>query len=255
MTITRTLTLASLALAGLGLAAPAAGAGQETAIAGTVTDETGGVLPGVTVEARGPAAGGPPRIAVTDGAGRFSFTALEPGAYDLTLILPGFVTVVRAGVEPGAEVEIELQAQFEETVVVVGTRAAPRSATASPVPIDAIPYQDIVSQGATDLSDQLRNVVPSYNVNAQPISDAATDRAAGEPARSGPRPHPGAGQRQAPAPLGGHQLARQRGGGRRPGAGRLRHPGDRAAASRSAAGRGVGAVRVGRESPACSTSS
>ena len=167
------LILAALALAVPGLAAPAAGAGQETAVAGTVTDETGGVLPGVTVEARD-SAGGAPRVAVTDGAGRFSFPALEPGAYELTVILPGFVTAVRTGVEPGAEVEIALQAQFEETVVVVGTRAAPRSATASPVPIDAIPYQDVVSQGATDLSDRLRNVVPSYHVNTQPISDAAT---------------------------------------------------------------------------------
>ena len=171
--VTSRLTLAALALAVLGLAAPAAGAGQPAAIGGTVTDETGGVLPGVTVEARD-SAGGAPRVAVTDGAGRFSFPALEPGAYDLTVILPGFVTAVRTGVEPGAEVEIALQAQFEETVVVVGTRAAPRSATASPVPIDAIPYQDVVSQGATDLSDQLRNVVPSYHVNTQPISDAAT---------------------------------------------------------------------------------
>ena len=165
---------AALALVVLMLAAPAAGAGQETAIAGTVTDDTGGVLPGVTVEARDSGGGGAPMVAVTDGAGRFSFPALDPGAYDLTVILPGFVTAVRTGVEPGADVEIALQAQFEETVVVVGTRAAPRSATASPVPIDAIPYQDVVSQGATDLSDQLRNVVPSYHVNTQPISDAAT---------------------------------------------------------------------------------
>ena len=171
--VTSRLILAALALAVLILAAPAAGAGQPAAIAGTVTDEAGGVLPGVTVEARD-SAGGSPRVAVTDGAGRFSFPALEPGAYELRVILPGFVTAVRTGVEPGAEVEIALQAQFEETVVVVGTRAAPRSATASPVPIDAIPYQDVVSQGATDLSDQLRNVVPSYHVNTQPISDAAT---------------------------------------------------------------------------------
>ena len=171
--VTSRLILAALALGVLGLAAPAAGAGQPAAIGGTVTDETGGVLPGVTVEARD-SAGGAPRVAVTDGAGRFSFPALEPGAYELRVILPGFVTAVRTGVAPGAEVEIALQAQFEETVVVVGTRAAPRSATASPVPIDAIPYQDVVSQGATDLSDQLRNVVPSYHVNTQPISDAAT---------------------------------------------------------------------------------
>ena len=156
------------------LGAPAAGAVQSTSIAGTVTDDTGGVLPGVTVEARGPDAGDAPRIAVTDGAGRFEFAGLDPGAYELTFVLPGFVTFVRAGVEPGADVEVRMQAQFEETVVVVGTRAEPRSITASPVPIDAIPYQDVVSQGASDLSDQLRNVVPSYNVNTQPISDAAT---------------------------------------------------------------------------------
>ena len=34
---------------------------------------------------------------------------------------------------------------FEERVVVVGTRAEPRTATASPVPIDAIPARDIVT--------------------------------------------------------------------------------------------------------------
>ena len=157
------------------LAAPAApGAAPGASIAGTVTDDTGGVLPGVTVEARGPDAGAAPRVAVTDGAGRFEFAGLAPGGYELTFVLPGFVTLVRAGVEPGADVAVRMQAQFEETVVVVGTRAEPRSITASPVPIDAIPYQDVVSQGASDLSDQLRNVVPSYNVNTQPISDAAT---------------------------------------------------------------------------------
>ena len=163
-----------LALAALTLLAPPPAAAQEAPIVGAVTDETGGALPGVTVEARSAGAGGPPLVAVTDGAGRFEFPALGPGAYDLTFALPGFVTAVREGVAPGAALDVRMQAQFEETVVVVGTRAAPRSATASAVPIDAIPYRDVVSQGASDLSDQLRNVVPSYHVNTQPISDAAT---------------------------------------------------------------------------------
>ena len=59
---------------------------------------------------------------------------------------------------------------FEEQVVVVGTRAEPRSATASPVPVDAIPAREIVSQGNTDLANQIRNVVPSFNVADQPSS-------------------------------------------------------------------------------------
>ena len=63
---------------------------------------------------------------------------------------------------------------FTETVVVVGTRAEPRSVTESPVPVDAIQATDLVSQGLVTLQDQLRTLVPSFNVNMQPISDAST---------------------------------------------------------------------------------
>ncbi|RKU38521.1 TonB-dependent receptor [Candidatus Poribacteria bacterium] len=61
-----------------------------------------------------------------------------------------------------------------EGIVVVGTRAEPRSVLESAVPIDVLPSDDFVKQGSTDLPDLLRNLVPSYNVNAQPIADAAT---------------------------------------------------------------------------------
>ena len=58
--------------------------------------------------------------------------------------------------------------------MVVGSRAQPRSVTESPVPIDAIPFQDVVSQGSTTLDYQLRTLVPSFNVATHPISDAVT---------------------------------------------------------------------------------
>ncbi len=61
-----------------------------------------------------------------------------------------------------------------EEVVVLGSRRAARSATDSAVPVDVISGDDFVNQGETDLSSLLKNVVPSYNVNTQPISDAAT---------------------------------------------------------------------------------
>ena len=61
-----------------------------------------------------------------------------------------------------------------EEVVVVGSRARPRSVADSAVPVDVISAQDFVNQGDTDLSNLIRNIVPSYNVNTQPISDAAT---------------------------------------------------------------------------------
>ena len=61
-----------------------------------------------------------------------------------------------------------------EEVVVTGTRRAARSATESAVPIDVVAGDEFVNQAGTDLSNLIRNVVPSYNVNTQPISDAAT---------------------------------------------------------------------------------
>ena len=61
-----------------------------------------------------------------------------------------------------------------EEIVTTGTRARERSVSDSMVPIDVISAEDFSNQGDTDLSNLLRNVVPSYNVNTQPISDAAT---------------------------------------------------------------------------------
>ena len=61
-----------------------------------------------------------------------------------------------------------------EGLVIVGTRAKPRSVLESTVPIDVVLGDDFVKQGVADLPDLLRNLVPSYNVNAQPIADAAT---------------------------------------------------------------------------------
>ncbi|MXY26362.1 MAG: TonB-dependent receptor [Acidobacteria bacterium] len=158
------------------LTTPGFAAAQDAALSGTVTDTTGLVLPGVTVEARS-AAGDAARTAVTDGAGAYLIAA-PPGVYEVTFSLPGFGPVVRDGVEvrAGATVtlDIALAVQLEERVVVVGSRAQPRSVTASQVPIDAVPFQDVMSQGATTLDYQLRTLIPSFNVATHPISDAAT---------------------------------------------------------------------------------
>lgn len=61
-----------------------------------------------------------------------------------------------------------------ETISVIGTRRPIRAVTDTPVPIDIIAGDDFIRQGTADLSNSLRTLVPSYNVNAQPINDAAT---------------------------------------------------------------------------------
>ena len=61
-----------------------------------------------------------------------------------------------------------------ETVSVLGTRSEARSATDSAVPIDIIGGEELHNQASTDVLDQLRVLVPSFNVSTIPIDDAAT---------------------------------------------------------------------------------
>ncbi len=178
MTLYTHRTLAAVALAGLvWLAAPGAARAQDAAIEGAVTDATGLALPGVTVAARGTQPGGPTAVAVTDGTGAFAIAGLPAGGYEVAFTLPGFHAVVRAvelGAGATATLDVELAVELAEQVVVVGSRGQPRSVTESPVPIDAIPFQDVMRQGATTLDYQLRTLVPSFNVATHPISGAAS---------------------------------------------------------------------------------
>jgi hypothetical protein len=104
----------------LAAAVPAAGQLQGGAVVGTAADQTGVMLPGVTVTIRGADV---THSVVTDGEGRFRFPNLAPGAYVLTASLSGFTTVVheRIVVEVGKHVEIPVTlkvAGVSETVTV-----------------------------------------------------------------------------------------------------------------------------------------
>ena len=102
-----------------------AAAAQDAGISGQVLDDTGGVLPGVTVTAASPALTEQQRIAITDGEGRYSFTQLRVGTYSVTFSLAGFNQVLREGIllDSGftANVNAELGVGgIEETITVTG---------------------------------------------------------------------------------------------------------------------------------------
>jgi hypothetical protein len=78
----------------LALSAIPALAQQTGSIQGKVTDTGGGVLPGVTVEARASVLPGP-RVTVTAADGTFQLPALPPGEYTLTFTLDGMTTATR----------------------------------------------------------------------------------------------------------------------------------------------------------------
>ena len=64
--------------------------------------------------------------------------------------------------------------QMVEELVVVGSRRQDRSAADSPVPVDVIGGDSLLNLGDTDMDSLLAALVPSYNVDQQPISDAGT---------------------------------------------------------------------------------
>ncbi|HDS0922277.1 TPA: TonB-dependent receptor [Stenotrophomonas maltophilia] len=61
-----------------------------------------------------------------------------------------------------------------DTVSVLGSRTKPRTVSSSAVPIDIISGEEFRNQGATDALDQLKVLVPSFNVSTIPIDDAAS---------------------------------------------------------------------------------
>ena len=103
---------------------PAVAAAQ-AAITGVVKDTSGGVLPGVTVEAASPVLIEKVRSVVTDATGQYRIVNLLPGTYSVTFSLPGFSTVKREGIELTgtfvATVNGDLKVgALEETITVTG---------------------------------------------------------------------------------------------------------------------------------------
>src|SRR5688572_5755516 len=97
----------------------------QSAIAGQVTDATGAVLPGVTVEAASPALIEGARTATTDSQGRYAIEALRPGIYKVTFTMQGFSTLIRENVELVSSFTAPINAQLklgalEESLTVSG---------------------------------------------------------------------------------------------------------------------------------------
>jgi hypothetical protein len=95
------------------------------AFAGVVRDGSGGVLPGVTVEASSPSLIEGTRSVVTDGTGQYRVIDLRPGVYSITFSLAGFSTVRRENLELTGSRVVNVDAQLSvgavtETVVVTG---------------------------------------------------------------------------------------------------------------------------------------
>ena len=120
----RSLTVRCIALFAFVLT-PVIASAQTSTISGTVKDASGGVLPGVTVEASSPVLIEKTRSTVTSGSGTYSIVALRPGTYTVRFELPGFGIVIREGVELTSDFTATINADMkvgtlEETLTVTG---------------------------------------------------------------------------------------------------------------------------------------
>jgi hypothetical protein len=116
----------SIALS-FGIAPAAAQTATNTSgIEGRVTDESGGLLPGVAVTATSPALLTPQLETITDENGRYRFASLPRGVYAVSFLLSGFQKVTRENLEVGAGFIATFDArlvlgQVEETITVTGS--------------------------------------------------------------------------------------------------------------------------------------
>ena len=156
-----------------------AAASAQASITGVVRDTSGGVLPGVTVEAASPALIEKARSVVSDGGGQYRIVDLRPGVYTVTFTLAGFNTFIRDGIELTgnftATVNAELRVgALEESVTVTGE--------APVVDVQGVTRQQVLTDEVIDTVPTGRNftqlgvLIPGISVQcAQACSSGAQD--------------------------------------------------------------------------------
>jgi hypothetical protein len=125
--------------------------GTAASIIGQVTDESGGVLPGVTVTATSPALQVPQVVSVTNERGEYRLTPLPIGTYTVVYSLSGFQSVRRENLRLTAGFVATL-----DTTLKVG--ALEESVTVS----GAAPVVDVASTGArTEFTQETLQLIPT----------------------------------------------------------------------------------------------
>jgi len=160
------------------VALPVAAFAQEATITGTISDSTGGILPGVSITAVHEASGNTFE-AVTNERGTFRM-AVRAGVYQINARLPGFGAVMRRELEilVGQQATVNLQmspAALQESVTV--TEEAPLiSTTTSSIGgnVDPRQTQELPVNGRDWLS--LSTLAPGMRANATDLGPTTGER-------------------------------------------------------------------------------
>jgi carboxypeptidase family protein len=158
----------------------AAASAQNAQITGTLKDQSGAILPGVTVTAKNDATG-LTRTATTDSTGQYRLSALTPGTYTITTDLQGFGQEARKDIvlviDQVAIIDFTLKpAAVAETISVVGESPivdTTKSDVSTSVSTDQIQNLPVASRRWIDLAmltpgtsqDNIRGFFYRGNVN------------------------------------------------------------------------------------------
>lgn len=127
-------------------------------ITGTVTDNVGNPLTGVSVKINNSSSG-----TFSDAMGSFTFSNAQPFPWSISISYTSYIqkefTITKAGYYNFSLMQIASLGN----VTVVGTRGQPRSDVNRPVPVDIISAKELQSTGQTELGQQLQFSSPSYN--------------------------------------------------------------------------------------------
>jgi iron complex outermembrane receptor protein len=131
-------------------------------VSGTITDENGNGLAGANVTIEGTSMG-----AAADASGSYSISGVSSGTYTVSASFIGYssasksVTVNSSGASVSFSLAVDALAGSD--VFVTGTRSAGRTAMKSPSPIDGFSSETLRRQGNGDMTETLKNQVPSFN--------------------------------------------------------------------------------------------
>ncbi|WP_299896039.1 TonB-dependent receptor [uncultured Aquimarina sp.] len=136
-------------------------------ITGTVTDVSGTPIPFVNILEKGSDKG-----TTTDDNGNYTIAVDENAVLVFSFV--GFQTQ-EISVSNQEKIDITLlEGEALSTIVVVGSRSPKRTATDTPVAVDIIDMQDIVTKsGKIEINELLQYSAPSFNANKQSGSDGA----------------------------------------------------------------------------------
>lgn len=147
-------------------------AAQTGTLTGTVTDESGNALSGASLTIQGS-----PKGTTTDNDGTFT-VKLNTGTYAVSASYVGFATsrktvTIRNGETTSVSFSLVNSGMTNE-VVVLGSRALPRTQLETPAPVDVIDLKKVAQEAPQVYINQiLTYVAPSFNSGTQTVADGS----------------------------------------------------------------------------------